>query len=214
MATVAIGSIRGQIYGTAPPRGLFCDFPLGRPLGVPGDAMFQRRVIERAFGMLELTEPGVEDYEVVIEDGDSQPLACPLPARMDPDAHPAIDEAKGLRPAYERAIAKYGNRAGAVRLLDADAIPAAIESFIRVAEGHPWKQAGIPGIPARVSQDIRGYYEMAAMEIADHTPAAWAGYRWFRGQTKTGEVIRKARDAMRESGAKEPLWRFLMPSDS
>ena len=139
---------------------------------------------------------------------------CPLPARMDPNAHPAIDEAKGLRPAYERAVAKYGNRAGAVRLLDADSIPAAIESFIRVAEGHPWKQAGIPGIPARVSQDIRGYYEMAAMEIADHTPAAWAGYRWFRDQTRTGEVIQKARDAMRESGAKEPLWRFLLPSDS
>ena len=214
MATVAIGSIRGQIYGTAPPRGLFCDFPLGRPLGVPGDPAFQRRVIERAFDMLERTEPAVEDYEGVIEDGDSQPLACPLPARMDPDVHPAIDEAKGLRPAYDRAIAKYGNRAGAVRLLDADSIPAAIESFIRVAEGHPWKQAGIPGIPARVSQDIRGYYEMAAMEIADHTPAAWAGYRWFRDQTKTGEVIKKARDAMRESGAKEPLWRFLMPSDS
>ncbi|MCY4014507.1 MAG: hypothetical protein OXG82_17520 [Gammaproteobacteria bacterium] len=213
MATVAIGSIRGQIYGTAPPRGLFCDFPLGRPLGVPGDPVFQRRVIERAFAMLERTEPAVEDYEVVIDD-DSQPLACPLPARMDPDAHPAIDEARGLRPAYDRAIAKYGNRAGAVRLLDADSIPAAIESFIRVAEGHPWKQAGIPGIPARVSQDIRGYYEMAAMEIADHTPAAWAGYRWFRDQTKTGEVIRQARDAMRESGAKEPLWRFLMPSDS
>ena len=214
MATVAIGSIRGQIYGTAPPRGLFCDFPLGRPLGVPGDPAFQRRVIERAFAMLERTEPAVEDYEVVIDDGDSQPLACPLPARMDPDTHPAIDEANGLRPAYDRAIAKYGNRAGAVRLLDADSIPAAIESFIRVAEGHPWKQAGIPGIPARVSQDIRGYYEMAAMEIADHTPAAWAGYRWFRDQTKTGEVIRQARDAMRESGAKEPLWRFLMPSDS
>ena len=214
MATVAIGSIRGQIYGTAPPRGLFCDFPLGRPLGVPDDPAFQRRVIERAFAMLERTEPAVEDYEIVIEDGETQPLTCPLPARMDPDAHPAIDEAKGLRPAYDRAIAKYGNRAGAVRLLDADSIPAAIESFIRVAEGHPWKQAGIPGIPARVSQDIRGYYEMAAMEIADHTPAAWAGYRWFRDQTKTGEIIRQARDAMRESGAKEPLWRFLMPSDS
>ena len=214
MATVALGSIRGQIYGTAPPRGLFCDFPLGRPLGVPGDPAFQRRVIERAFAMLDRPEPTVEDYDVVIEDGESQPLACPLPARMDPDAHPAIDEANGLRPAYDRAVARYGNRAGAVRLLDADAIPAAIESFIRVAEGHPWKQAGIPGVPARVCQDIRGYYEMAAMEIADHTPAAWAGYRWFRDQTKTGEVIRKARDAMRESGAKEPLWRFLMPSDT
>ena len=95
-----------------------------------------------------------------------------------------------------------------------EAIPAAIEAFVRVAEGTPWKEAGIPGIPARVSQDIRGYYEMAAMEIAGHTPAAWAGFRWFRDHTRTGEVIRAARDAMRDSGAKEPLWRFLMPSDS
>ena len=171
-------------------------------------------MIEHAFGLLERAEPVVEDYDVVIEDDDSQPLVCPLPMRVDPKAHPAIDEAKGLRPAYDRAVARFGNRAGAVRLLDADAVPAAIEAFIRVAEGQPWKQAGIPGIPARVSQDIRGYYEMAALEIADHTPAAWAGYRWFRDQTKTGEVIRKARDAMRESGAKEPLWRFLLPSDS
>ena len=170
--------------------------------------------MEHAFGLLESDVATVVDYDVVIEDDQAQTLACPLPARMDPDAHPAVDEAKGLRPAYERAIAKHGNRAGAVRLLDADAIPAAIEAFIRVAEGRPWKEAGIPGIPARVSQDIRGYYEMAALEIAGHTPAAWAGYRWFRDQTKTGEVMRKARDAMRESGAKETLWRFLLPNYS
>ena len=170
--------------------------------------------MEHAFGLLERDAATVVDYDVVIEDDQAQTLACPLPARMDPDAHPAVDEAKGLRPAYERAIAKHGNRAGAVRLLDADAIPAAIEAFIRVAEGRPWKEAGIPGIPARVSQDIRGYYEMAALEIAGHTSAAWAGYRWFRDQTKTGEVMRKARDAMRESGAKEPLWRFLLPNYS
>ena len=214
LATVAIGSIREQIYGTAPPRGLFCDFPLGRPLGVPNDAPFQRRVMERAFGLLERDEPVVEDYDVAIEDDDAGPLSCPLPPRMDATAHPAVDEAKGLLPAYDRAVARFGNRAGAVRVLDADAVPAAIEAFVRVAEGQPWKQAGIPGIPARVSQDIRGYYELAALEIAAHTPAAWAGYRWFRDRTKTGAVIRKARDAMRDSGAKEPLWRFLLPSDS
>ena len=128
--------------------------------------------------------------------------------------YPAVDEAKGLRPAYDRAVAQFGNRTGAVRLLDADAIPTAIEAFIRVAEGRPWKEAGIPGVPARVSQDIRGYYETAALAIAGHTPAAWAGLRWFRDQTKTGEVIRKARDAMRDAGVQEPLWRFLLPLDS
>ena len=187
---------------------------MGRPLGVPNDAAFQRRVIDRAFELLQIDEPAVVDYDVAIEDDADEVLVCPLPARVDPDAHPAVDEVRGLRGAYDRAVAKFGNRSGAARLLDADAVPTAVEAFIRVAEGTPWKEAGIPGIPARVSQDIRGYYELAALEIVDHTPAAWAGFRWFRDQTETGLVMRAARDAMRESGVKEGLWRFIMPLDS
>jgi hypothetical protein len=42
IATIALGSVRKQIESTAPPRGLWCDFPLGRPLGRPGDAAFVR----------------------------------------------------------------------------------------------------------------------------------------------------------------------------
>jgi hypothetical protein len=181
---------------------------------VPGDAAFQHRVLGRAFSLLAADKPTVQDYDVVIEDEVSEALVCLIPPRHDPDAHPAVDEARGLRGAYDRAVARHGNRAGAARLLDADAIPAAIEAFARVADGVPWKEAGIPGVPARVAQDIRGYYEMAAMEIAGHTPAAWSGYRWFRDQTRTGEVIRAAQATMRESGAKENLWRFLLPLDN
>lgn len=168
----------------------------------------------RAFELLEASEPTVVDYDVTIEDDANEVLVCPLPARSNPDAHPAVDEVLGLRPAYDRAVAKFGNRSGAARLLDADAVPAAVEAFIRVADGTPWKEAGIPGIPARVSQDIRGYYELAALEIADHTPQAWAGFRWFRDHTQTGRVMRAARDAMRDGGVKEGLWRFIMPLDS
>ena len=171
-------------------------------------------MLRHALGMLSYPGPAVEDYPVTIADDVSEALVCALPPRHDANAHPAVDEARGLRPAYERAVAQHGNRAGAARLLDADAVPTAIEAFIRVAEGTPWKEAGIPGVPARVSQDIRGYYEMAAMEIAGHTPAAWAGYRWFRDETETGKVIRAAQAAMRESGAPEPLWRFLLPLDA
>ena len=63
--------------------------------------------------------------------------------------------------------------------VDADQIPDAIEALARVADGTPWKEAGIPGVPARVSQDIRGYYETAALGLTDHAPAAWSGTRWF-----------------------------------
>ena len=55
---------------------------------------------------------------------------------------------------------------------------------------------------------------MAAIEIAGHTPAAWAGYRWYRDQTKAGLVIKEAQAAMKRSGVKEGLWRFMLPLDA
>ena len=214
MATVAFGSIRQHMIGTAPPRGLACDFPLGRPIGKPNDPEFQHRVLAHAFAMLKRTEPGVEDFAESISDEKTEVLACPLPPRHDPDAHPAVDEARGLRTAYDRAIRKYGSRVGAGRAISADDIPSALESFIRISEGTPWKEAKIPGVPARVAQDIRGYYETAALAIADHTPAAWAGLRWFRDSTQAGKVIRAAQQAMKDADVRRDLWFFLLPMDS
>jgi len=214
MATVALGSIRQQMIGTAPPRGLACDFPLGRPIGIPNDAEFQHKVLAHALSMLERTESGVEDFPESILDEGTEMLTCPLPPRHDPDAHPAVDEARGLRAAYDRAIEKYGNRVGAGRAVSADDVPSAIESFIRIGEGTPWKEAQIPGIPARVAQDIRGYYETAALAIVDRTPAAWAGLRWFRDVTQTGKAIRAAQQAMKDADVRRDLWLFLLPMDS
>ncbi len=113
IATVAFGSIRQQMIGTAPPRGLACDFPLGRPIGKPNDAEFRHKVLAQAFSMLKRTGPGVEDFPEFIPDAGTELLTCPLPPRHDPDVHPAVDEARGLRAAYDRAIEKYGNRVGA-----------------------------------------------------------------------------------------------------
>ena len=213
IATVALGSQKNQTKNTAPPRGLWCDFPLGRPLGVPGDAEFQHRVLAAAFELLQATGPVFEEYDVVIEDDPTEMVACPLPPRHDPDAHPAVDEARGLRAAYDRAVEKYGLRVGANRAIEVDQVTDAIESFVRVAEGMPWKEAGIPGIPARVSQDIRGYYETAALALADHTPAAYTTTRWFLEETETGTVIMAARQAMADAGVKQPIWFFMAPGD-
>ncbi len=213
MATVALGSIKSQIETTAPPRGLWCDFPLGRPLGVPSDRDFQHRVLNAAFELLKSPEPIFFEYgERIIDDG-TEVMSCPMPPRHDPTLHPAIDEANGLRPAYERSIGEYGNRVGAGRVVQADQIADAIEAFIRVSEGTPWKEAGVPGIPARVSQDIRGYYETAALALSEHAPAAWAGTRWFLDETEAGKVVMAARQAMADAGEKEPIWFYMAPGD-
>ena len=213
IATVAFGSIKNQIESTAPPRGLWCDFPLGRPLGVPLDPEFQHRVLSAAFDLLSSSEPVFAEYDVSIVDDGTEVMACPLPARHDPKAHPAIDEANGLRPAYERAIAKYGNRVGAGRTVEAEEITTAIDAFIRIADGVPWKEASVPGIPSRVNQDIRGYYETAALALSDHAPAAWAGTRWFLDHTEAGKVLMSARQAMADAGEKEPIWFYMAPGD-
>ncbi|RMH82935.1 MAG: hypothetical protein D6683_02625 [Actinomyces sp.] len=213
LATVALASIRKQVESAAPPRALWCDFPLGRPLGKPGDPAFQHRVLAAAFALLESPEPVIATFDEAITDDGAEMIACPLPPRHDPDAHPAVDEARGLRAAYERGVALTGGRFGAGRVVAPDDIPAAIESFIRVAEGTPWKEAGIPGLPMRVSQDIRSYYETAAVAMVDHAPPAWAGTRWFYEQTEAGAVIAAARRAMRDQGAPQPMWFYLTPGD-
>jgi len=213
LATITLGSIRQQIENTAPPRGLWCDFPLGRPLGVPGDARFQHRVLSHALSLLDAREPVFDVYPEVVDQTESTSLSCPLPPRSNTDLHPALDEVRGLRPAYDRAVEKYGDRAGAGRVVSADEIEEAVGAFIRIAEGTEWKAAGVPGIPARVAQDIRGYYEVAALGLSDHIPEAWAGANWFLDKTESGRIMLEARTVMQKSGVKQPLWFFLTPMD-
>lgn len=213
IATIALGSVRKQIESAAPPRGLLCDFPLGRPLGKPGDAEFQHRVLAHAFSLLDSQQPVLEEFAESVAEGDAEGLACPLPPRSNEDLHPALDEVRGLRHAYDRAVAQFGNRASTGRVIGADDIEAAVESLLRVVAGTPWKQAGMPGIPARVAQDIRGYYEFAALGLSDHVPAAWSSANWFFTETETGKVLLAARAAMRDSGEKRPIWFYMAPGD-
>ena len=209
LATISLGIVEGQLRSTAPPRGLFVDFPLGRPLGRPAEPAFQQRVLDHAFSLLEATGPVIESFDEAIPD-DGQVLACTIPPVDDPGAHPAVAEARGLRAAYNRTVARTDGRVGAHRVVAPDDVPAAIESFVRVAEGIPWKEAGIPGIPARVAQDIRGYYEAAAMALSDHTPGAFEATRWFLRETEAGAAILAAREQMKADGVKQPIWQFLV----
>jgi hypothetical protein len=80
IATVAIALIRPQTEKTKPPRALWVPFELGRPLGPPSDAAFQKRVILAALGML--VENGAP---VRITDfPDDDPRARPDPAWRPP----------------------------------------------------------------------------------------------------------------------------------
>lgn len=140
-------------------------------------------------------------------------LACPLPPRSNEDLHPALNELRGLRPAYDRGLKEYGERLGAGRTVSADDIEDALSAFIRIAEGTPWGEAGLPGLPPRVAQDIRAFYELAALGLSDRVPSAWSGARWFYDSTVGGKVIMAAKSAMKDAGEPQASWLYLTPID-
>ena len=209
LATVALASMADVAERIRPPRVLVCDFPLGRPLGKPGDAAFQRDVIERALGLLSAIEPVFERHPAVIE-SDETPLACALPPRHDPTAPPAVDEARGLRSAYRRALATRGVTAVG-RAIDADTVPAALEVLDRWAQGASWEEVPLPGKnTVAVCHDIRAYYLEAALElVGDMAPGGRAVDAWFYEVTEAGRTLMAARSALREQGAPFPFWFYM-----
>jgi hypothetical protein len=211
LATVALSLVRTHIERLHPPRALHCEFPLGRPLGRPNDPAFQRRVLDTAFALLERPDgPVLEIFPEVIDDEGDTPLACPVPARFDPTVAPAVDEARALRPAWERAHAQLGHTQVG-RTTGVDGIPDAIAAFVRISEGTPWTDAGLPGDPAAVAMDIRAYYEEAALGLAGHVPAARAAESWLYRSTHAGAVLTAALAALREDDPPYERLGYLVP---
>jgi hypothetical protein len=212
IATVVLSSIREMVVKVAPPRALHCEFPLGRPLGRPADPEFQHDVLARAFALLDAESgPVLVDHPEVIE-VDEQPVSCPLPPRFDPDLPPSVDEARGLRKAYDRGVARRGVTSVG-RVIDADGVPDALRVLDSIANGEDWKAAGIPGgNTTAVCHDIRTYYEEAALELVDGPlPGGRALEDWFFDRTEAGATVLAARAAMRDAGAKFPIWFYMTP---
>jgi hypothetical protein len=213
IATVSLLSNRQQAETVGPPRGLYCEFPLGRPLGRPLDPAFQRRVLDAAFDLLPRRDaPLIVDFGEVIEDEADEPLSCPIPPRLDPAEPAPVSEARGLRAAYERGVERIGmTQVG--RVVDADGVPEAIRTFVRVVEGTPWNEVDYPGgEPATVLMDIRAYYEEAALGLSDHVPAARASESWYYRKTRTGELMRRYLDVVKDADPPFPGAFYVVPA--
>ena len=196
----------------SPPRALYCEFPLGRPLGKPSDAVFQREVIERGLDLRGASEPVLATYPEVVE-SDETPLVCSIPPRHDPNISPPVDEAQGLRAAYDRALAARGTTSVG-RAIDADSVPAALEVLHQWATGASWEDVALPGKnTVAVSHDIRTYYEEAAMElVAGSTPGGRAAEAWFFEETEAGRTVMAARAALKDQEAPFPFWFYMAPA--
>jgi len=215
LSTVALGLVRGQIETSKPPRALYVEFPLGRPLGRPDDVELQTNVLQAAFDLLERNDaPFVVDYPDVIEEESEEPATCPMPPRHDPDLHAAIDEARGLRNAYQRNVGATGRTLlGRVTSPDVDGVVALIEKMIRLEAGDSLDDVGLAGGAAiAAGQDIRAYYEEAGLQLAENVTGSRSFESWFSRTTETGRLIRRAQKVMKEQGTGDDFTiQYLLP---
>jgi hypothetical protein len=211
LATVGISLVRRQAENGRAPRMLHCQFPLGRPLGRPGDPAFQREVLRRAFALLERTDvPVLEDHPEVIDDETGSPAACPLPPRHDPDLPAEGDEALGLRNAYERNLDETG-RTMMGRVGSADDIAALIGAFIALRDGATpadvgWDDATLPA----AAQDVRAFYEEAGVQLAGASGARQIE-TWLYTRTQTGALLAAVQTVLKDAGAEFTTWYYLLP---
>ncbi|MGI9600291.1 MAG: hypothetical protein ACR2QE_00275 [Acidimicrobiales bacterium] len=212
IATVVLVSTRDVAERMNIPRGLYGDFPMGRPLGRPTDADFQTDVLTRAFALLEVSEPTLVDHPTVVESAEDTVLSCQLPPRFDPDVPASVDEARGIRKAYDRTLERRGVTSVG-RVLDADGIPDALAALHEIAEGADWTTVALPGKNTiAVCHDIRTYYEEAALELVDGPPPGGrAAESWYFDQTEAGSTVMGARQALRDAEAPFPFWFYMAP---
>ncbi len=165
-----------------PPRALWVTFELGRPIGIPDDAPFQRRVVKAALDLLVRTDgPLIADYpEHTPEVADFEGWACPInlaPAEADSLAA----EIDRLATWYDRAVAAQGRTTVGVSGLDMAAAGALVTEALTGAlpEAQALKQA---------TDDLRAYYLEAASAFPEPGSAA-ARKKWLWDETKLAEAL-------------------------
>lgn len=210
LSTIVLASMKEVAERMAPPRALYCEFPLGRPLGKPGDVAFQRDVIQRALALLDATGPVLVTHPDIVE-SDETPLACSIPPRYDASLPPAVDEAQGLRAAYDRSVEARGTTAVG-RAIDADTVPKALAVFHQWAEGASWQDVELPGKnTVAVGHDIRAYYTEAALQLATSPAGSRSVEAWFWETTEAGKTMMAARQALKDQEAPFPFWFYMAP---
>lgn len=230
LPTVAIGLIRLHMEKTLGPRGLFVPFPLGRPFGEPGDALFQRRVVMAALGMLERSGGPVllEDFP---DDAPSQSgrqewmpsvaLGFDASKPQNP-ANPAdwaaalANEMAQVRPWWERARSRFGRSSVGLSAQAPESWPAYAAGFLAGRLPEPPAPLNSSALALRfLVDDLKAFYTEAA-QAEGPVPSPDQVNRWLFRHTVAGRflvALRAAALVSENNALKTVGGRFFVPAN-
>lgn len=207
--TTQISLIREHTEKIRPPRALWVPFELGRPLGAPNDAAFQKKVVASALELLERQDgPVLELFEQEApvsaepESADAEAWSCPVnfsqPAQDQTDLEEKISafrrEVTELMPWYElgqknrgrTSVATFGPDRAADILCDylSDSPPETGNHEISLA------------VAIRLAvQDLKTfYYEAVVSKPGAKEPTSRQFADWFWARTSAGDIIKAVKE--------------------
>ena len=212
LPTTSISLIRIHTEKTKPPRALWVPYELGRPMGVPDDADFQKKVLLAALNLL--TSDGgpvlLEDYDVEAPAGITREegWACPVNFNIkDEDLSETEqlkaafrDEMNQMRSWYDLAVEKRGRTTVGTSGVDVNDLA----DFICTLLDGEIPETPNPDYPLSltvnlVTDDIKAFYtEALTAQPGQDNVSSQQLIDWFYSETAAG----KALFALRTIGAK------------
>ena len=197
VATVQISLVREHTEVIRPPRALWVPFMLGRPLGVPDDAGFQKRVLRSALVLLEAPSgPVLEDYPEEAPESavDEEGWVCPISFNRAEDVslgERLRREIQQYRTWYDLHVQRRGRTAVGVSGLDLETLSSFLADH---AEGgsaeSPNPDIGAARMLRLSVDDLKTFlFEAAGAQPGAASPRQLN--EWFWTATSTGEAIIK-----------------------
>ncbi len=206
VATTQISLVREHTVAMQPPRALWVPFILGRPLGAPHDAAFQRSVLLAALRLLEAPSgPVLQDFpdEAPLDAGGaSEPFACPVSFARAVDPN----DIAGAWRAELQELATWYDLAGGVSASatrGSGLTPEQAAQFVLdfIADpAIPSFRGDVAVVPAMrlACHDLKEFYLRAAAAQPGARAAAEA-QAWFWRATVAGKMLFALRDKCRAS---------------
>ena len=192
IATTVIALIRLHAEKVRPPRAVWVTFQLGRPLGEPGNAEFQRGVLEAALKLLNSGPPGplLTDFPL------DEPNSANVAEWMVPPAYRAdslADEVAVLKPLYERSLHESGRTTVGISGSSIDEIVAYLAAFDS-AQPLAKLRNDLSDVQCMryAVDDLKAFY-LEAIVVGAAPASAWQFANWFWEETAAGELIKNLR---------------------
>jgi hypothetical protein len=198
LPTTVLALVLPQVEKTRPPRALMVPFMLGRPLGEPNDAPFQRRVLLQALRLLERTDGPVilehfpDDNPSWFDRPDWVPaVSLPMPDSLQGGAawEAAFrTELAAVLPVWERFKTRFGRTTVGLAGQPPEAWPAFATAFL---------DGALPTVPSHdtpalalrfLADDLKALYG-EAVQADGAPPSARQIDQWFWRRTVAGQLL-------------------------